>query len=87
MKASKGEKFLWLIAGLGLGTGITFLFATTEGRRVRRDLWRLAKESGERITEGGQEVLEKGKQVYERGKEVVDEAMEFVERGRRFVRR
>ena len=86
MRASTGEKFLWLLTGLGLGAGITFLFGTNEGRKMRRDVYRFAEDTGERIAEGGHKAVEMGKQVYERGREVVDEAREVVERGRRFVR-
>ena len=87
MRTNSGEKFLWLLAGAGLGAGLTFLFATKAGQKARRQMKRYAEDTGERLAEGSQEVLEKGKQVYERGKEVVDEAMEFIDRGRRAVMR
>ncbi|MBI4465087.1 MAG: YtxH domain-containing protein [Acidobacteria bacterium] len=87
MRTSSGEKFLWLLAGAGLGAGLTFLFATKAGRKFRRQVLRYAEDTGERIVESGQEVLGKGKKAYERGKEVVDEAMEYIDRGRRAVMR
>ena len=87
MRNTNAERFLWLVAGAGLGAGLTFLFATKSGRKARRQVMRYAEETGERIAETGQDVLDKGKQVYERGKEVVDEAMEYIDRGRRVILR
>jgi len=92
MADQKGEKFVWLLAGLGLGAGIALLFAPQSGRETRRRLTRMAEDTRDRLTESGQEFLDKskqaidrGKQVIERGKAVVDEALDFVERGRRTI--
>src|SRR6202795_2980866 len=85
MADEKGEKFLWLLAGLGLGAGVALLFAPKSGRDTRRYLARMAEESRDRLAESGQDVLDKSKQVFERGKAVVDEALDFVERGRRTI--
>lgn len=87
MNNSKGEKFLWLLAGVGLGAGIALLFAPKTGRELRRKLTRIAEDSRDRLAESSQEVLERGRQVFERGKAVVDEALDFVERGRRTMSR
>ncbi len=87
MRNQTGEKFVWLLAGLGLGAGIALLFAPQSGRETRRRLTRMAEDSAERLTEGGREILDKGIQAIERGKAVVDEALDFVERGRRTARR
>jgi len=87
MRNDPGEKFLYLLAGLGMGAGIALLFAPKSGRETRRYLARIAEEGSERLAESGQEVLDKGKQVIERGKAVVDEALDFVERGRRVITR
>lgn len=87
MTDQKGEKFVWLLAGLGLGAGIALLFAPQSGRETRRRLTRMAEDSRDRLTESGQEILDKSKQVIERGKAVVDEALDFVERGRRTILR
>ena len=86
MRNERGEKFLWLLAGLGLGASVALLFAPKTGRETRRYLSRMAEHGRDRLAESGQDVLEKGKQVYERGKAVVDEALDFVERGRRIIR-
>ena len=87
MSRGNGEKFLWMLAGMGLGAGIALLFAPKSGREARRYLSRLALEGRERVLESGEEFVDRGKKIYEHGKAVVDEAMEFVDRGRRAVLR
>ncbi len=87
MRMGKEERFLWLLAGLGLGAGFALLFAPKTGKQTRRYLARLAEDSRDRVVESGQDFFGKGKEVYERGKAVVDEAVDFVERGSRFVGR
>ena len=61
MADQKGEKFVWLLAGLGLGAGIALLFAPESGRETRRRLTRMAEDSRDRLTESGQEILDKGR--------------------------
>jgi gas vesicle protein len=87
MAEQDGEKFVWLLAGVGLGASIALLFAPYSGRETRRRLTRLAEDSRDRLAESGQEVLDKGKLALERGKAVVDDALDFVERGRRTILR
>ena len=87
MSDQKGEKFLWLLAGLGLGASVALLFAPESGKETRKKLVRMAEDSRDMLAESGQEVLDKSKQVFERGKAVVDEALDFVERGRRSILR
>jgi len=87
MRNQTGEKFLWLLGGIGIGAGLALLFAPKTGRDMRRHLARVAEDSRERVVEGGQDVLSRTKEVYARGKAVVDEALDFVERGRRAISR
>ena len=87
MSRGNGERFLWMLAGMGLGIGMALLFAPKSGRETRRYLSRLAGEGRERVLETGEEFVDRGKKIYEHGKAVVDEAMEFVDRGRRAVLR
>jgi len=87
MSRPNTEKFLWLLAGMGVGAGIALLFAPKTGRETRRYLAGKAREGRDRVVEAGEEFMDRGKKVYEHGKAVVDEAMEFVDRGRRAVLR
>ncbi len=87
MSRYKGYGFVWLVAGLGLGAGVTYLFTTKSGKKARRYVSRMAEDGRERFTEGGQEVLERGKALYERGKEMADEAIEFIDRNRRAIQK
>ena len=94
MSDDRGERLLWLLAGLGVGAAVALLFAPKTGRDLRRQLTRFAEDSRDRFAESGQDVfekgkdvLEKGKQAVERGKAVVEEALDFVERGRRTILR
>ena len=87
MSNNKGEKILWMLAGLGIGAGVALLFAPKSGEETRKYLKHIAKEGRDKVKETKEEVFGKGKEVYERGKAVVDEAMEFVDRGRRAVLR
>src|SRR5688500_7732629 len=79
------ERFLWLLAGIGLGAGAALLLAPKSGSETREYLSHLACDGRDRVTESGQDILQKGKEAYERGKAVVEEAMDFVERGGRRV--
>ncbi|MCH7979000.1 MAG: YtxH domain-containing protein [Acidobacteria bacterium] len=87
MSRYKGYGFVWLVAGLGLGAGVTYLFTTKSGKKARRYVSRMAEDGRERLTESGQEVLERGKALYERGKEMADEAIEFIDRSRRAIQK
>ena len=87
MSRGNGEKFLYMLAGMGLGAGFALLFAPQSGRETRRYLSRLANEGRERVLESSEEFADRGRKIYEHGKAVVDEAMEFVDRGRRAVMR
>ena len=79
------DKFLWMLGGIGLGTGVALLFAPKSGRETRRDISRMAREGRERVVETGEEVMDRGRKVYAQGKHAVDDAIEFVDRGRRAV--
>ncbi len=87
MASGRGEKFLWLLAGIGLGAGVALLFAPKTGKEMRKYLTRMAEDSRDKIAESSQDILDRSKEVYERSKAVVDEALDFVERGRRTILR
>ena len=87
MSRHRGFGIVWLVAGLGLGAGVTYLFTSKSGKKARRYVSRMAEDGRERLTETGQEVLDRGKELYERGKEMADEAIEFIDRSRRAIQR
>ena len=87
MSRYKGYGFVWLVAGLGLGAGVTYLFTTKSGKKARRYVSRMAEDGREKLAESGQEVLERGKELFERGKEMADEAIEFIDRSRRTIQK
>ena len=59
----QAEKFIWLSVGAGGGAGLTYLFGTKDGKRVRRRLHRLAERGRYRVVEGGKELLDRGKEM------------------------
>ena len=61
MSRGNGERVLWFVAGVGIGTGAMFLFGTRKGEKYRRQMARVVEDRREQIAEAGQEVLEKGK--------------------------
>lgn len=87
MSKHRGFGIVWLLAGLGLGAGVTYLFTTKSGKKARRYVSRMAGDGRERLAENSQEVLGRGKELYERGKEMADEAIEFIDRSRRAMQR
>jgi YtxH-like protein len=78
MKASGA---LWLISGVGIGAGCTYLFATRDGRRLRRRVARMAEDCRSHLAEGGKEMMEGGKELLDKGKALADDAREFIGRG------
>ncbi len=87
MSRHRGFGIVWLVAGLGLGAGVTYLFTSKSGEKARRYVSRMAEAGRERLTESGQEVLDRGKSLYKRGKEMADEAIEFIDRSRRAIQK
>ena len=68
------EKSSWLVAGIGIGAGATWLFATRGGRKAQRQVVRIVDDGREYLVKAGQDALEKGKDFYERGKELAEDA-------------
>ena len=69
---------LWLIAGVGIGAGCTYLFATREGRRFRRKVYRTAQDYSAEMLESGREMMDKGKDLLDRGKAFASNTREFL---------
>ena len=70
---------LWLVAGVGIGAGCTYLVATREGRRFRRKVYRTAQDYRNEMLESGREMMEKGKDFIDRGKAVASNTREFIQ--------
>ena len=68
---------LWLIGGVGIGAGCTYLFATREGRRFRRKVYRTAQDYRNEMLESGREMMDKGKDLIDRGKVMANNTREF----------
>jgi hypothetical protein len=64
---------LWFTAGLGIGAGSTWLFATREGRRTRRRIAHTVRDGRKRLTETGHDIFGKGTEMLDRGKQFVKE--------------
>ena len=86
MNTSYVGKGLWFVAGVGIGAGATWLFATRGGRKARRQVAHMVKDGREYIVKAGESACETGKEFYERGKEFAEDARERIESGLRAVR-
>jgi hypothetical protein len=87
MSRQTGASILWFMAGIGIGTGATFLFGTRTGQRYRRQAARMVEDGCEQITGAGQEFLDKGKELFSNGREFVEETGARIGRELRFARK
>ena len=84
MKTTDG---LWMIAGIGIGAGVTYLFATRQGRRLRRNLYRKADQYRAKFVAGTQDMLENGREILEqRGREVFEKGKDLRDSGKEFFK-
>lgn len=81
------KQSLLFTAGIGVGAGSTWLFATRGGRRTRKQIGHMVKDGGERLHETGHNVFERGKEMLNRGKELAEEAGGAVGRRLHFASR
>jgi gas vesicle protein len=79
------DKFVWFLAGIGIGAGIALLYAPKTGRDTRRLIGKKARHSREAVADAGRDLIDKGRELYEKGRKVADDAAELFERGRRIV--
>lgn len=95
MSGSFGDKFLYFLAGAGVGSAIALLFAPQSGQQTREDISRRADgsrdllnrkvEEGRRfVEEGGRRVSSEVTSLVDRGKEEVGG---LVDKGREVVQR
>ena len=82
--SSGGDKFLYFLAGAGIGAVLALLFAPKSGRETRELIARTATDSRDfvanKVTEGKQFVEEKGRKVSDDFSSFVDRSKEAVQR-------
>lgn len=82
--SSGGDKFLYFLAGAGIGAVLALLFAPKSGRETREMIARTANEGKDfvanKVTEGRQFVEEKGRKVGDDFSSFLDKSKEAVQR-------
>ena len=82
--SSGGDKFLYFLAGAGIGAVLALLFAPKSGRETREMIARTASDSRDYITNK----VSEGKQyVGETTRKVTDDFSSFVDRGKEVLNR
>jgi len=80
-----GNKVVWFLAGIAIGSTIALLYAPSSGEETRRKIGKKAQEGRDVLADSGREMFDRGKDMYERGRKLADEAAEMFERGRKIV--
>ena len=79
-----GDKFLFFLAGAGIGAVLALLFAPKSGRETRDIIARTANDSRDfvtnKVTEGRQLVEEKGRKLGDDFNSFLDKSKEAVQR-------
>jgi gas vesicle protein len=82
--SSGGDKFLFFLAGAGIGAVLALLFAPKSGRETRELIARTASDGREfianKVTEGKQLVEEKGRKLTDDFSSFLDKSKEAVSR-------
>ena len=76
MEDNEGSKFIYFLAGLGIGALVGVLFAPQSGEQTREMLADRAGESREYLLRKSRELREQATGYVERGKELVEEQRE-----------
>src|SRR5215510_5465477 len=82
--SSGSDKFLFFVAGAGLGAVLALLFAPKSGRETREMIARTGKDSREFITN---KVAEGRQLVEERSRKIGDDFTSFMDRSKEAVQR
>src|SRR3989440_11393957 len=81
---NSGDKFLYFLAGAGIGAAFALLFAPKSGRETREMIARTATDSREflstKVNEGRQVVEERGRRLGDDFTSFVDKSKEAVQR-------
>ena len=80
-----GNKVVWFVAGIAIGSTIALLYAPASGEETRRRITKKTQQGREALADSGRDMLERGREMYERGRKLADEAAEMFERGRKIV--
>ena len=84
MSDNSGDKFLYFLAGAGIGAVFALLFAPKSGRETREMIARSASDSREflstKVNEGRQIVEERGRRIGDDFTSFVDKSKEAVQR-------
>jgi gas vesicle protein len=84
MADNSGDKFLYFLAGTGIGAALALLFAPKTGRETRDLLARTANDSKDffsgKVTEGRSFVEERGRKVNDDFSSFIDRSKEAVQR-------
>ena len=79
-----GDKFLYFLAGAGLGTVLALLLAPKSGRETRDLIARTANDSRDYLTSK----VNEGRQVFEeRGRKISDDFTSFLDKSKEAVQR
>jgi YtxH-like protein len=78
MRTNGVKDALWFTAGLGIGVGATWFFATKSGKRTQQKLVSMTEDCRDKVVETGREFLDKGKDLVERSMEMAGESRNWV---------
>ena len=83
-ETSGGDKFLYFLAGTGIGAALALLFAPKTGQQTREIIAQRANESRDFISNK----VNEGRQFFEeKGRKVTDDFSTFVDKGKDAVQR
>jgi gas vesicle protein len=85
MSENTGVKWIWFLAGLGIGVAAGMMTAPSSGATTRHLIGSKAGQAGDFLATSGKEYYERGWELYERGRHLADEAAELFEEGRRLI--
>ncbi len=65
-----GSNLAFLLAGMGIGAGLTLLFAPKSGREARKYIARRAEDGRDYVTAMGKELRRQAEDLVEKGKDL-----------------
>ena len=90
MSDDSSNRFMWFLAGLGLGALVGVLYAPQSGEETREQLRRSARDGADRLREQARQARDQANQYVDRGREKFsqqrDQFRSAVEAGRQAYR-